>query len=412
MLKKTHWRWIMPVALVLVALQVAGWMLREKPTVARSERRVPPPAVEVAVAERGRFPVTFNALGKVSARELAEVQPQVQGEVEWLDYGLGPGAILPKGQVLLRIEAEPYQLALQTARSSLAERRAELQQEWGQQQVALEEYALLGSSLPQSDRALVLREPQLAQAQARVQAAEVSVGLAERDLRLTRIHAPFDALVVARAVDVGDRVAPGNILYSLASADHFQIAVEVPAAHLHRLGSATNEVRIYGSQWPQGVYRRGDFVRTIPVLEEQGRLASVLVELEDPLSVHNPGQPQLLLNDLARVEIVSQSEEQSVRIPLTALQDGNRVWVVKDNRTRVLPVEVAYMDGDYALLEQGLNGGETLVTTRLVNVIEDMPVRIAADTKEQQRLGIEAAVSAQKVVEKGVHSGATGGADG
>ncbi|MDP5208891.1 efflux RND transporter periplasmic adaptor subunit [Microbulbifer sp. 2205BS26-8] len=411
-MKKTHWRWIVPVVLVLAALQVAGWMLREKPSMARSERRVPPPAVEVAVAESGRFPVTFSALGKVSARELAEVQPQVQGVVEWLNYGLGPGSILPKGQVLLRIEAEPYQLALQTARSSLAERRAELQQELGQQQVALEEYALLATSLPESDRALVLREPQLAQAQARVQAAEVSVGLAERDLRLTRIRAPFDALVVTRTVDVGDRVAPGNILYSLASADRFQIAVEVPAAQLHRLTTATNEVRIYGSQWPQGVFRRGEFVRTIPVLEEQGRLASVLVELEDPLSVRNPGQPQLLLNDLARVEIVSQSEEQSVRIPLVALQDGNRVWVVKDNRTRVLPVEVAYTDGDYALLEQGLNGGETLVTTRLVNVIEDMPVRIAAEVRAQQPLGTEAAVSARKVAEKRVRSSGSGGADG
>ncbi|MEX2962936.1 efflux RND transporter periplasmic adaptor subunit [Microbulbifer sp. TYP-18] len=408
MLKKFNWRLLVPVVLVVAAFQLSAWLLREKPTVTRGEHSSPPPVVDVAVAETGRFPVTFSALGKVSARELTELQPQVQGRVEWLDYDLGEGAILPSGQALLRIEEEPYQLALQTARSNLAERRAELQQEQGQQQVALEEYELLGTSLPQADRALVLREPQLAVARARIESAEVNVSLAERDLRLTRIRSPFTALVVARDVDIGDRVAPGNILYRLASADRFQIAVEVPAAQLHRLNNAEIEVRIYGSQWPQGVYRRGEFVRVIPMLEEQGRLASVLVELEDPLSVRDPGQPQLLLNDLARVELVSRSESERVRIPLTALQDGDNVWVVRDNRTLILPVKVAYMSDEYALLEQGLHGGESLITTRLVNVSEGMPVRIVADSKRKPR---DTVASRPNQMEKKAAAGNSGGAN-
>ncbi|WP_323844518.1 efflux RND transporter periplasmic adaptor subunit [Microbulbifer magnicolonia] len=377
MLKKLNWNFAIPVALIVLALLISSWLMREKPTLSRGERRTPPPTVDVAVAERGRFPLTVNALGKVTARELAELQPQVDGRVEWLDYDLGPGSTLEKNQLLLRIESEPYQLALQTARSSLAERRAELQQEQGQRQVAEEEYELLGSSLPAADRALVLREPQLAAAKARVDAAEAQVGLAQRDLRLTEIRAPFGALLVSRSVDVGDRVAPGTVLYSLAGAERFQIEVEVPAAQLGRVNSPDAEVRIRGSQWPTGEYRRGEFVRVIPVLEEQGRLARVLVELTDPLAIDDPNQPPLLLNDLARVEITGRATRERVRVPLTAVQDGDRVWLVRDNRIVVRPVQIAYLSGDYAVLDSGLDGGETLVTTRLTTVTEGMPVQVA-----------------------------------
>lgn len=374
---KLNWNFALPIALILLAALVSSWLLREKPTLSRGERRAPAPTVEVVSAERGQFPLTVVALGRVRARELVELQPQVEGRVEWLDYDLGPGSTLEKGQPLLRIEAEPYQLALQTARSTLAERRAELQQEEGQRAVAKEEYELLGASLPEADRALVLREPQLAAARARVDAAGAQVSLAQRDLRLTRISSPFTALLVSRSVDVGDRVAPGTVLYTLAGAGRFQIEVEVPAAQLQRVSSPDAEVRIRGSQWPAGEYRRGDFVRAIPVLEEQGRLARVLVELKDPLAIEDPARPQLLLNDLARVEITGRTARDRVRVPLTAVQDGDRVWVVKDSRIEIRPVEIEYLSGDYALLAGGLDGGETLATTRLTTVTDGMPVQVA-----------------------------------
>ncbi|WP_231757503.1 efflux RND transporter periplasmic adaptor subunit [Microbulbifer elongatus] len=382
MLNKINWNIAIPILLIVLASVVSSWLLREKPTMQRGERKTPPLTVEVAIAEYGQFPLTINALGKVTAREQVDLQPQVDGRVDWLDYDLGPGSTLTKGQPMMRIEREPYELALQSARSTLAERRAELQQEQGQRLVAQEEFELLGRSLPDADQSLVLREPQLAAARARVDAAQAQVKLAERDLRLTEISAPFNALLVSRSVDVGDRVAPGTVLYSLAGADRFQIEVEVPARQLPQLNTPKASVQIRGSQWPETIFREGRFVRVIPVLEEQGRLARVLVELDDPLGMKKAGTPQLLLNDLARVQITGQAAGQQVRIPLTALQDGNRVWVVRDGKIRIQPVQVSHYDDEFAILASGLRGGEVLVTTRLASVTEGMPVRTAGAAKD------------------------------
>jgi len=380
MLNKINWSIALPIGLIVLALLLSSWLLREKPTMSRGEHSVPPVTVEVARAEYGRYPLTVKALGKVTARELVELQPQVEGRVEWLDYDLGPGSVLPQGTELVRIEQEPYQLALQTARSTLAERRAELQQEQGQRKVAQEEFALLGAELPGADSALVLREPQLAAARARVDAAEAQVSLAQRDLRLTRLAAPFNALLVSRSVDIGDRVAPGTVLYSLAGADIFQIEVEVPARQLRQLNAPGAEVRIHGSQWAENQFRQGRFLRVIPVLEEQGRLARVLVELNDPLGIENPDMPPLLLNDLARVEITGRADGEQVRIPMTALHDGDVVWIVRNGQVHIQPVKVAYLTETHVVLQSGLQGGETLITTRLAAVTEGMPVRTVATT--------------------------------
>ncbi|WP_043316029.1 efflux RND transporter periplasmic adaptor subunit [Microbulbifer sp. HZ11] len=385
MLNKINWNIAIPILLIVLASVVSSWLLREKPTMQRGERKAPPLTVEVATAEYGQFPLTIKALGKVIAREQVELQPQVDGRVDWLDYDLGPGSTLAQGQPLMRIEREPYELALQSARSTLAERRAELQQEQGQRLVAQEEFELLGRSLPDADQSLVLREPQLAAARARMDAAQAQVKLAQRDFRLTEIRAPFNALLVSRTVDVGDRVAPGTVLYSLAGADRFQIEVEVPARQLPQLNTPKATVQIRGSQWPEGTYREGRFVRVIPVLEEQGRLARVLVELDDPLGLKTPGSPQLLLNDLARVQITGQAAGQQVRIPLTALQDGNRVWVVRDGKIHIQSVQLSHYDDEFAILDSGLRGGELLVTTRLASVTEGMPVRTAGTGKETSK---------------------------
>ncbi|MFD1216518.1 efflux RND transporter periplasmic adaptor subunit [Microbulbifer celer] len=381
MWKKINWSIALPIALIVLALFLSSWLLREKPTMSRGEHRAPPVTVEVATAEYGRYPLTVTALGRVSAREMVELEPQVEGRVEWLDYDLGPGSTLREGEELLQIEQEPYQLALQSARSTLAERRAELQQEEGQRRVAQEEFALLGSDLPAADSALVLREPQLAAARARVDAAEADVSLARRDLRLTRLSAPFNALLVSRSVDIGDRVGPGTVLYTLAGADRFQIEVEVPPSQLRQLNAPGAEVRIHGSQWAENEYRQGQFVRVIPVLEEQGRLATVLVELKDPLGIEDPDLPPLLLNDLARVEITGRADGQQVRIPITALHDGDVVWVVENGKVRIQPVKIAHLTETHVVLESGLQGGETLITTRLAAVSNGMPVRTVEEAR-------------------------------
>ncbi len=82
------------------------------------------------------------------------------------------------------------------------------------------------------NRALVLREPQLASIQAEVSAAEAAVQRAKLDLERSRVVAPFDAQILSRSVNVGSQVGPGDELGQLVGIEEYWILAAVPVRSL------------------------------------------------------------------------------------------------------------------------------------------------------------------------------------
>ena len=87
-----------------------------------------------------------------------------------------------------------------------------MQIEEARQRLAEKELKLLKGSIDETNRGLVLREPQIASIQAEVSAAEAAVERAELNLDRTHVYAPFDAQVLSRNVNIGSQVSPGDEL--------------------------------------------------------------------------------------------------------------------------------------------------------------------------------------------------------
>ena len=126
-----------------------------------------------------------------------------------------------EGAALLRIDPADYQAALRQRRSELAQARADLELEQGRQAVAEQDFELLGEELDEGNRHLVLRQPQLKQARARVDFAEAALRRAELDLQRTRISAPFDAQILSRDVATDSQVSTGDSLARLVATDRY-----------------------------------------------------------------------------------------------------------------------------------------------------------------------------------------------
>lgn len=82
----------------------------------------------------------------------------------------------------------------------------------GQQEVARREFSMVQQDIAPEAAALVLREPQLESAKARVAAAEVAIAQAQLDLERTQVRTPFAALVLERSVSAGSQVSEGQAL--------------------------------------------------------------------------------------------------------------------------------------------------------------------------------------------------------
>ena len=131
-----------------------------------------------------------------------------------------------------------YDIALQQAQADVITSEAELLIERGNRAVAERELTLLGEDIPQADRALVLREPQLAAAEARIANAAARVVQAELNHERTTISAPFAGVVAETQVDLGARLNAGAPIAQFIGSDTFWIEVLLRQNELHWLRAA------------------------------------------------------------------------------------------------------------------------------------------------------------------------------
>lgn len=348
--------------------------------------------VQVAPAERGTYRPTIVALGTVVPERDVVLSPRVGGEIVEYSPSFTPGGFVREGQTLVRVDPSDYRNALAQRESELRQALADLEVEMGRQEVARRDYQLLDEALSGEREALVLRQPQLDAARARVAAAKASVEQARLELRRTKVTAPFDALVLDREVDVGSQVTPGSALGRLVGLEAYWVETTVPLSKLRWLsfpgpsGAAASDVRIRDREaWPEGTHRTGRLHALIGALEERTRMARVLVSVRDPLAreAGSRDQPALMIGAFVEAAIRAEELRDVVRLDRDHLRKSDTVWIMKDSRLDVREVEVVFRDAEYAYVRSGLSEGELVVTSNLSTVVPGAPLR--EKEREQDR---------------------------
>lgn len=339
--------------------------------------------VEVTPVERGTWTPTLVAMGRVRASQDLALAPRVSGQVTALDPGFVPGEVVAEGTVLVRLDPTDARAALTRQRSALQQAEAELALEQGRQAVARIERDHIDGPVSAEQESLILRQPQLSSAQARVDSARTAVRQAELELARTEVLAPFEALVTDRAVSVGSLVDPGSILGRLVAVDRFWVELTLPAnqlRHLAREGGEAIPVPVAlrdRTAWQPGESRTGHLEGVVRQLDEQTRLARVLVVVDDPLGAETDG-PALLAGAWVEARIPAAPIAGAVRLPRGLLRKDHTVWVNDGGVLRIREVTVALQDAEYAYVTAGLDPEDLVVTTNLSTVTDGAPLRTGA----------------------------------
>ena len=454
---------ILALAVLAGGATVAIRLVQTKP----KAKRKPPPRraklVEVETVRATREPVKVHAMGTVTAARRVDLQARVAGEIVWLSPDCIPGGRFAKDAEIAKIDRADYDLAVEhqtteaarlaamveKQKAEVAQRQSEILQrasaviqseaalriERGQQSVALREYELLGRTVTEDDRDLVLRAPQLRSAEATCKAAEaaklaaeamkrsaeadakaavalqeagvVALRKAELDRDRTTIKAPFSALVESRTINEGSQVTTAKPFATLVGTDHYWVELSIPVDQLQWLriprkkGDPASTVRICDeAAWgkdPRGAsaesrtgtprpadtpHRTGTVLRLASALEAEGRMARLLVAVPDPLALleENHGKPALLLGSYVRVEIDGVGLDNVVALQRDRLHDGDHVWVMDANRKLdIRKVAIEFRGRDRVLITDGLKTGERLVVTDLAAPVQGMLLRTRED---------------------------------
>ncbi len=386
-------RGLLPLAVIAAGAGAALWLMETGPQAKPRPRTRNSTLVEYTTVNYGPQQTMISGMGTVTAARTVELKPQVTGNITELNQNLVPGGHFRQGETLLRIDPTDYRLTVKQLTTDVAKAESDLQLEQGNQLVSQKEYTLLNQTVSDVEKALMLRRPQLENLQATLEAAQARLEQARVDLTRTQIKAPFNAVVLSRAVDIGTRASDSTVLATLVGTDACWVAVSVPVSQLrwikvpHTHGDQGSLVRVYdATAWGEGVFRQGRVIRLEPGLEEQGRMARLLVRVEDPLGLEpdNAGQPRMLMGQYVRVEIQGQGIASAAAIDREFIRNGNTVWIMDgDGNLSIRPVEIAFRGADRLLITEGITSGEQLIISDIAAPVAGMALKTVDDTAGQ-----------------------------
>jgi len=378
-------KYVLPLLIVLAAVAVSAAIVLSKP---EPEKRVPEvqlPVVRVHVVELQDMQMTIHSQGTVVPRTESALIPEIAGRIVEVSAHFEPGGFFETGDVLLRIDPYDYHRALVEAQARVTQAELRLAQEAAETEVARREWQELGQGAASP---LTLREPQLADARAAVDAAQAAVERARRDLARTEIRAPFAGRVRTKQADVGQYVQRGSRLATLYAVDFAEVRlpladdqlefVDLPLSYRGERSNGPGPQVTLSADFAGGHHSwQGRIVRTEGEIDPGTRMLHGVARVRDPYGRGVPGRPPLAAGMFVEAEIVGRTYEAVASIPRAALLEGDKVLVVDDDdRLRFRPVEVLRRTREDAVISSGLRRGERICVSALAAATDGMQVRV------------------------------------
>ncbi len=199
------------------------------------------------------------------------------------------------------------------------------------------------------------------------------------------MHAPFNGKVISENVDVGQVIGPQTAICRLVGTDRFWIQVSIPVPQLKWIelpgtesGDGSDVNIIIDNTGDGPITRDGRIVRLLPDLDDVGRMARLLVAVDDPLNLGNDTRKYpLLLGTFVEVEIAGKVVEDIMVIPNAALRRNNTVWIMApDDTLKIVPVEVIWRRKDTTIVRSDFPDDTRLITSKITTPVEGMELRV------------------------------------
>lgn len=381
---------LMSLAVIVTAIGIAIFLVFTKP---KAGRRHPhkklKPLVSVTSVRPETHTVTVRVMGTVVPAKELTLKSRVAGEIVRMHPEFTEGGLLRRGEEILRIDDMDYRLIVAQKQSAVADARYALKLEMGRQEIARREWQLLNGDnpTPAEDAELALRKPHLAKAQSDLIAAEAELEAARLQLARTKIHAPFNAIVRSTSVHQGSQVTPQENIAALVNTDTYWIQASIPVDQLQWIDIPGREAT-KGSEvvvrYQDGAVRTGRVIKLLSDLAKQGRMARLVIQIADPLSLASPDAdvPAMLIGEYVQADIQGRHIPNAYRIPRDALREGSRVWIVgKDGTLDIREVHVVWRDTQSVILKRGLEPEERVVISDLATPVKGMTVDIDSTSK-------------------------------
>ena len=366
-------------------------LLAFRPTPPKTERPKVIPLVTTTSPETRSGSISISGNGTVRATREINLVAEISGRVVNIAPSAVSGGFFRRGATLFELDPSDYANAVSIAEAEVTQRQYELLLAQEEVDIARDEWRRLqkqrgSAAVPESTAlgVLVFKEPQLRLAESLLKSAEARLEDAQTRLNRTRISAPFNGRIRTKNVDIGQYVTPGQAVASIYNTDRVEIPVPLQseeAALIDNLWQRESSQNIsipatirtaFGGQ----TYEWQGYVdRTEGTLDANTRTINVVVRVDQPYQSNDEGRPPLLVGMFSEVEIQGQAFDNFYIIPRAALKENNTVWIFNNGRLNVREVSIIQETEGMVFVEDGINPGERLITSKMDVFSDGMEVR-------------------------------------
>lgn len=388
------------IIIIVTVLLIVGLILAKKQGWIGKEEGL---AIEVATVEKRAITETVIASGKIQPEVEVKISAEVSGEI--IELPFQEGASVKKGDLLVKINPDLFQAAVNrsrasvnTAKASLATAKAqfiEAERNYNRNKKLHEQNVISDAEFDAAKRAYQVGELGVESAQYQLQSAEATLQEAKDNLARTTIYAPMDGTISMLNSEVGERVVgtiqmTGTEILRVANLDLMEVLVEVNENDIIRVqigDTALVEVDAYLDQEFKGIVTeiansaklQGTTIDQVTNFEVKVRILKESYEDLVQEGQLNPFRPGMT----ASLEILTNSKSDIIAVPIqsvtTRADTSNApvyerkeagdddeifevVFVMEGGKAKLRVVETGIQNDEYIEISKGLSEGEEVIT--------------------------------------------------
>jgi multidrug efflux system membrane fusion protein len=351
---------------LLIVLVVWAVVAHRQPAKAAKAPGVPVTAAKVTLQD---VPVSIDALGAAQAWQGVVINAQVNGQ---LTYVAREGGDVAAGDLIAEINPAAYRAALQQAQGALKRDMALLQAA----RIDLARYQALAAQDSISGQQRDTQAALVKQDEGTVLIDQGAVAAAQVNVNYCRIRSPISGRVGVRLIDPGNIVSasastpvtgtttPMTGIVSVYQITPIAVTFTVPQGDFQRLSDASHgfsqplSAQVL-SQDTGAVLGTGELVVADNHVDSTTGTVALKARFPNANRMLWPGQ-------FVNVKLTLQTLSRATTIPAAAVNQGPKgafAYVVgADSKVTARPITVSVTQGPLAVIQSGLQPGETVVT--------------------------------------------------
>jgi len=324
--------------------------------------------VEVVKVELNTLRHILSYTGLVEAWEELSIVPNISGKIARI-Y-VKEGDRVKKGQILAELDTDPAKLSLAQAKANIQAAEAaftDAEKNWNRMKELIKDSTI---SPMQYEKA----ELGYNSAKAGLEQARVGVDLAEYNLRVSIMKAPFDGVITKKFKNEGDTINPmmpgGGGVVTLMDFSKVKVKILAPDTDLQHLkeGLKVNaKVDAYS-----GVFFKGSVYIVNPAAASQSRLFEIQLKIPNPELKLKPGM-------FARIEVITEERKDVSSLPATCIisaESNQFVFVVSGEKAEHREVITGITESELVEIVSGVQLGDRVVSVGQTMLEDGTPVVI------------------------------------